>query len=501
MVSFTPAKTGYSRVFLIEGRARGDHQPNYQSNMKAGGISQSFGDVTKIEVPSPSQFNKFVEVGSIIGETERMTVSLMSRYALDLKSTLLRLALDGCPIDIQIVLGSCTDPSDYNNFTKKIVIEDARITQYDTDDLGALGSDEREKVDETVEISGRSVYELMPVVFAARANDAITNEVVDCTIADTASCGDCDEESDGCQKFFAISSAAGGSPSTPADFLYSLDQGTTWYAHDIDSMGSSDDPNGVRKLGAYAVVVSEDSESLHYALASEFDGSSDPTFTEVTTGFVSGGGPRCIDVGDQKAFIAGAGGYIYVTQDATTGVSVLDSGSVTSSQYNDISAFSDDFVVAVGNDGVIAKTENGASFTLVNPPSDVGYGVHINTVYVKSASVWWIGTAAGKLYYTVNGGTSWTEKTFYLSGSGSVEDIAFGGDTVMVVSHTYNSTGRLLISTNGGYDFVVAPQGTGTLPANDRINSVAVCDYNPGIILGAGLADDASDGYIVVGTD
>jgi hypothetical protein len=500
--SFTPAKTGYSRVFLIEGRARGDHRPSYQSNMKAGGISQSFGDVTKIEVPSATQFNKFVEIGSIIGETERMSISLMSRYALDLKSTLLRLAREGCAVDIQIVLGSCTDPSDYNVFTKKVVIEDARITQYDTDDMGALGSDEREKIDETVEVSGRDVYEIMPVAFAQRAGDTVTNEMVDAVIADTASCGDCDEESNGCEKMFAVSLAAGGSPSTPADVVFSLDTGSTWYAHDVDSLGSSDDPTGIFKLGSYIAVISSDSESLHYALYSDFDGTTDPTFTEVSTGFVASSGPTAASVGDQKAFIAGLAGHIYMTQDVTSGVTAVETGSVTISDFNDISALSDDFVVAVGNDGVIAKTENGSSFTLVTPPTGVGVGVDINAVAVKSTSVWWIGTNAGKLYYTINGGSSWTEKTFYLSGTGSVEDIALGGETVMAVSHTTaGGNGRLLISTNGGYDFIVAPQGTGTLPVNDRINAVAVCAHNPDVIVGVGLADDGSDGYIVVGTD
>lgn len=502
MVSFTPAKTGYSRVFLIEGRARGDHRPNYQSNMKAGAPSQSFGDVTKIEVPSATEFNKFVEVGSIIGEVERMTISLMSRYALDLKSTLLRLAREGCPVDIQINLGACTDPSDYNVFTKKVIIEDARITQYDADDLGALGSDEREKVDETVEISGRDFYEVMPVVFASRANDVITNEVIDGLIADTASCGDCTDESDGCQKMFGVTLAAGGSPGTPADVIYTLDGGTTWYAHDVDTLASDEDPTAIFKLGSYMVVASSDTESLHYALYSEFDGSTDPAFTEVSTGFVASSGPTCADLGEQKAFIGGLGGYIYVVEDVTAGVTVLDSGNVGTDDYNDISAYSDDLVVAVGDNGLIAKTENGSSFTLVSPPSDVGVGVNVNTVFVKDKNTWWIGTSAGKLYYTINGGTTWVEKTFHMSGTGSVEDIDFGGDTVMVVSHTTAaSVGRLLISTNAGYDFVVAPQGTGSLPANDRINSVSVCSHNPDIILGVGLADDASDGYVVVGTD
>jgi hypothetical protein len=42
--SFNPAQTGNSRVFIIEGRARADHRPDYQSSVKAGSPSQGFGD-------------------------------------------------------------------------------------------------------------------------------------------------------------------------------------------------------------------------------------------------------------------------------------------------------------------------------------------------------------------------------------------------------------------------------------------------------------------------
>src|SRR3990170_4328159 len=142
-VSFKPARTGFSRVFLIEGRARPDHKPMYQSNMRAGSLSRGYGDITRIEVPSPDEYGKFIEIGQIRGETDRVSISLTGRYAADLKSTMLRLAEGGCANDVHINFGVCTDPTDYNVFTKKIVLESAFITNFETEDLGALGSDEQ----------------------------------------------------------------------------------------------------------------------------------------------------------------------------------------------------------------------------------------------------------------------------------------------------------------------------------------------------------------------
>lgn len=501
--SFTPAQTGFSRVFIVEGRARPDHKPDYQSLMKAGSPSQSFGDIEKIEIPSSEEYGKYVEVGSIRGAVERVTISLVGRYAADLKSEVLRMARAGCAVDVHIVLGACSDPTDYNKFTKKVVLEQAFLTDWEADELGALGSDEQAKVDETVEVSARDIYELVQVSWAERAGDIITNELVDNVICDTPSCGDCDDESTGCKKMFAITLGAGGSPTTPPDVVYSVDGGATFVAHDIESLATAEDPDEVDCLGAYLVVVSEDSGSLHYALLSEFDGVTDPDWTEVTTGFVTGGEPRAIGSNPSKtiSFIAGAGGYIYSTEDPVGGVTVLEAGALwPAGVFNAVDALTDKFAVAVGNGGIIAKTENGATFASITSP--VGVGVNILTVAVKNESEWWIGNSDGSLWYTLNGGTTWTEKAFSGSGSGVLEHIEIANDTVMYISHQTAATlGRLLRSTNGGYDFVVMPEGSGALPLNDSINAIAACRHNPDVSFGVGLADDAADGFIVVGSD
>lgn len=498
---FRPAVTGNSRVFLIDGRAGPTHRPLYQSNMKAGGLSQSFGDIEDIEIPSPDEYGKFLKVGEIRDQVGRVELSLTGRYAAELKSTMLRLARKGCALDVQINFGTCTDPSNYNIYSKKIIVENAFLTDYETEDIGALGSDEQAKVDETVSVSGRVVYELTPTAYASRSGDIITNELVAGVLCDGASCGDCEFESDGCQRFFAVSRAAGGSPSTPADIVFTINGGATMYAHDIDSMDNVDHPNDVNCLGSYVFVVSQDSVSLHYALLSEFNGTTDPDFTEVATGFVTNGGPRAISTTKAKAFIVGASGYIYDTEDVTDGVTVRDAGVLTTSSYNDVHALNDEFAVAVGNAGVIAVTRNGLQWGLA-PTSPVGVGVDINTVQVKNENEWHIGASNGRAYYTLNGGDSWTANGFPGAGAGSVLDIAFATDSVVYMAHTTAATvGRILKSTNGGYDWVVEPSTSAVLPDNDRINRVIPCPENPDIVYAVGLGSNGTDGILVIGSD
>ena len=86
---YNPGKSAFTRVFITEGRARPDHSPEYQSCMRAGSISQSFGDIERIECPSDAEYGQFDEVGRIQGAIERASSSLVGRYAADLASELL----------------------------------------------------------------------------------------------------------------------------------------------------------------------------------------------------------------------------------------------------------------------------------------------------------------------------------------------------------------------------------------------------------------------------
>jgi hypothetical protein len=498
--SLTPLKTANSRVFLIEGRARPDHQPSYQSCLRMMGVSQGYGDIERIENPDPNQYGKFIEVGQIRGATERATTSLEGRYAIDLRSTLMRLARGGCAVDVQLHLGECQDPSDFNTFSKILILEQAQLTTYNTDDLGALQSGDNAAVNENADLSAKDMYEVVPISFGVQAGSIVTNEVLDVVICDSPSCGDCEVESDGCKKIYAITKGAGGSPSTPPDLVFSEDGGVNWYAVDIDSLLTAEDPDGLACLGTYLIVVSEDSLSLHYVDRAAFDTDTPPDFEEVATGFVVGAGPRAISSYGDTAWIAGGNGYIYKTTDPTAGVTVVDAGTLAVSVMNDIHAYSEDVIVAVGNDGAIVYTENGETFALAGNP--VGVGVHLYCVFVKSKTEWWVGTSTGRLYYTLDGGTTWTQKAFAGSGVGRVDDIQFSTDSVGFIAHaTAAPRARILRTYDGGFSWKVTPERTGaTLPLADRVNALAVCPENPNFVVGVGLADNGTDGIIIVGS-
>lgn len=500
--SFVPTQTGFGRIFIIEDEARADRDAVYHSCMRLDALEQAYGDSEKIECPDPNNANQFIEVGEIQGAEERPTSSLIGRYPAKEASVLKRIADRRCTSDVQMNIGICNDVSLFNTFDKKLILEAARITNYATEALGALSSDERAAVNETGDISIKLWYEVLALGFARRADSIITNEVIDVVICDQISCGACEDSSDGCQKIFAITLAAGGSPGTPADVVYSLDGGATWNADDIDTLDAAEDPTGVACVSGYLVVVSNDSNSLHYADLDDFDGVTDPTFTEVATGFVATGEPNDIWSNGNTAFVVGDSGYVYILTDPTAGVTVIDAGVAVADDLQAVHAITDEFMVAVGNAGSIVKTENGATVAEVTP-SPVGVGVNFTSIWIKSnnSDEWFIGGNDGNYYYTVNNGVTFTAGTFAGSGSGTVQDIAFATKSVGYLSHTTTAPlGRIFRTYDGGSTWNLLPE-SGTLPAGDRFTAIAACEEDANFIVAVGLHDDAADGIIVVGED
>jgi len=496
MSDSTPAKTGFSRVFLIEGRARPDHKPDYKSCHRLGGVSFGAGDITRIECPDPDNYGGFIEKASYQGAQERFTSELVGRYASDMKSDLLRLAKARCASDIHVHFGACTNPSDFNKYTKAQIWEDSSLGGFNTDPLGALESGEGAAVNETSPVSAKTMYEVTQLTFAERGGDAVTNPLVDVVICDNPSCGECATESDGCKKIYALAASSPGSPGTGPDVVYSVDKGVNWASAEITTLSSSQTGSGIACMGDNVVVVSHDEGALHYKDKDDLGTFGD--WAEETTGFVVGGEPNDIwSVGDY-AFVVGDGGYVYGTEDPSAGVVVLDAGVATTQNLSKVHAIDDEFAVAVGASNAVVYTENQTIWQAVTGPS---VGVNLTAVWCKSKDEWWVGNASGDVFYTLDRGLTWTECTSLpgLAGYSDIDDICFSTASVGYISAVHTGPkGRILRTIDGGYSWVVMPDQAGTMPDNDAITAIAGCRFDANFVVGVG-DKDGSDGIIVVG--
>ena len=75
-------------------------------------------------------------------------------------------------------------------------------------------------------------------------------------------------------------------------------------------------------------------------------------------------------------------------------------------------------------------------------------------------------------------------------------------DSVLWVSATVTGKGQIFNSIDGGNSWTRTPRSaSNAMPANDSINAIVACPFDVDFIFGVGLADDATDGFIVVGND
>lgn len=495
-------RNDFSRVFLIEDGAGPSHPYSYQGLWKAGQPTFEQGDTTLIYIPDPDSYAKFKVHSKVPGEPGSPELPVSARYGMDL-STLLRLAKGGCDHDLQVHFGQCRDPRDFNGgWDKVLIIERARVSTWGTDgDLGALGPDERAQVNEDATFSGEDLYEVKRMTYATKAGTTVVQEVVDITICDSATCGSCGLPSDGCKVIFAICLSTGASPGASPIIVYSEDGGLTWGFDWIGSLSNTEDPNALACVGTNVIVVSEDGCGIEWADITDLLAGT-AVWAEVTTGLVCpAGAPRAIkSISPTYTWIVGKGGYIYFADDPTASVTVQDAGVATTEDLNAIDGVDQLNLVAVGdNNAVVHTTNGGATWELIVGPA---VGVDLNCVHMVDETTWWVGTAApGKLFYTINAGVSWVEKTF--SGSGQalsqVTDIEFSTPSVgYMTQNTGANVGRIFRTINGGYSWYVAPEGTGTIPTNQKLNAVAVCP-DPNKVYAGGATVVSGDGIIIAG--
>lgn len=490
-------KSSQTRLFLIEDRANPDNAPSYESLARALGLSWAQGDITPIRVPDPEAYGKFVTVDTIRGQQGLPTISIENRLTRDL-STLLGLVRKGCAFDVQLHAGACEDPRDFNGGWEKIyVLENAVATSYDTNELGSLDADQNVVVNETVPLSGDDWYEIKRVVGSELGTATVVQSIVGVVICDSRQCGECGISSNGCEKIFAVSLNTGGSPGLGAQVYYTPDAGATIGASVITTLGATNDPSGLACSGIYLAVISNEDGAIHYApLADILDGSE--TWVKVTTGIVNSKEPNAIfSLGSVFNWLVGDGGYIYFSDDITSGVTVQTAGGASVQNLAAIHG-SDEFnLVAVGaSNTVLFTNDGGTNWSSVTGPAPA---VDLTTVFVKDANTWLVGTAGGQLFYTQDGGANWVEKAFSGSGSGSVNDIKFSTPTVgYMATQTSGTKGRVYRTIDGGFSWYILPEAAGlSLPTSDSIIALAACSEDPNLAFAGGLADNGTDGILM----
>lgn len=152
---------------------------------------------------------------------------------------------------------------------------------------------------------------------------------------------------------------------------------------------------------------------------------------------------------------------------------------------------------------MIVSTNLGETFsaTAASPSSDQN-----DALAVVDENLIWVGDDAGNLFYTLDGGETWTQKEFPGDGAGGVHDIVIATNEVLYVSHSdATPAARLFTSFDGGRTLTNQSPRLNNLPTIDRINRIAVpknteLGVTANNVAIAGLAANGTDGIMLIGT-
>ena len=502
----------HKRNFLQLGGARPNNPLTYAGQdaqymaIQGVGLPES-GGIDPIWVPNPYRIGQYQLVGRSITPADLASATLVLKEQHG--SIPKQLGVIGCQFNAYEVTGRCKDLSDFLNGWNDYVLiySGALVTDKDLGDRTAWDSDDA--IEDSLTLVLNNIYPIGALGFGEDAATAVDREVVDIVYGTQVQCGDCGVPNDGTKWAYSITKSSGsGSPGLPGELQYRTDGTANWLDAAITGIGATADPTAIDIVGDKLVVVVNSENAYYYATINQVTGVPG-TFTKVTTGFVANKAPNDLFVASPRAvYFVGNGGYIYKSTDITAGVTVLNAGSATT---NDL------LRIHGSQDGTVLLATGRGSSTILSTNSGLTWGATVASVSAVALDVgaalvldqnrFWVGTLnSGRLFYTINGGNTWVERTFSGSGSGNLYDVVAATDEVIHFSHSTNTpTARLFTTWDGGADFTNGAPRVLNLPTFNKANRIAVpgaaaaADIAANNVLLGGLSGGGTDGIILEG--
>lgn len=481
---------GNTRVFIQSNGINPAASYDYFGCLELGGPSQDLGTPDPVYCPSPAIRNHWDIIDSIEKTPALGTTDFTAHADKFLRDVWMDFKNRGCKFNFQVIAGACQRPDDFTKWDTKVIFMNARLNKIALSALNPLSGDKNAPVDFTGTVSFQDWQVIESIKFAERADSTVVAEVLDGFYYDIAQCGDCGVPSDGCNIAYVLTAANSGSPGLSSQIVYSLDGGLTWATIDIPTLAGLSG-NRTAPMGDKIIVVSQAGGNHHYAKVSDVNAGT-VAWTAVS-GYVSTKGPRAIYVkSTSEAFVAAAGGYIYFLSSATATPTVLTDGSVSTQSLNDIHGFGRTIIAVGGSNAVLASSNDGDSFSLITGPA---VGVNLTSCWVFNNNVWLIGTGNGKLFYTLNAGSTWVQIGLG-SGVQVINDIHFENDVVGYLAAEVNGAAVVYRTTDSGNTWQSTSPAITGLPTAVRCNFVWTCGVNQ--VLTGGRKTVGGDGLVAI---
>lgn len=488
------AKSGQFSVFVQSGGSSPSQGYLYIGCLSLGGFTEDLGTGDPIFCPSSETPGVFTIVDTTSPPAGLPTTDFTMHASRFLNDFVWDLRKRKCAINMVVKGSNCARPDDPDDFQSKIIAKRAKITNFTTGAFHSLGEDA--VLDLTGSFQLISFDRFLPIQVGEVADTATFAEALDGIYADKIQCGDCGDLSDGCQKAYVLTTTIAASPALAAQVVHTINGGATWATDNVNTLGVQA-ANALAHVGTRIVVVSQVDLAHHFKAQSSIDANVASGWTRVTSGYVATKGPRAIwSRNPNQTYIAAAGGYVYFMSNPTSAVTVLTDGSVTTQPLNDIRGSGATLVAVGDSNAVIYSNNNGRTFTLVTGPA---VGIALNTVEVVTPTTWWVGAANGKLFYTTNSGTSWTDATPDSSIT-NIPKVRFVDEIVGYFTATLSASVRLYRTADNGNTWHYDGSYVSGLPAATKYDFVSPCPANYNTALLGGLKSVGTDGIISLGT-
>lgn len=381
----------------------------------------------------------------------------------------------GCPVNIFVHQRESGQANLFTNYVRSTILAPSLVSDRTRNSMVMRESSETSTKAYAI-TAMPPVYEVFKRV-TSRASIAEVSQINDISFCNQVRClSDAGPAQRKCKVGFVAANALAGSASAVAGVWYTTDYGATWTQTAADPFGAAEhiaavacfelDPTTTRVIVARGVTDAGNPAEIAYS--DDFG----TTWTNVNVGTTNGQfvqGPHGMFLLDgNHIWLATDGGYIYFSEDGGVSWTAQEEGNATSEDLNAVHFASDRIGYAAGGAGDVLRTiDGGFSWTKVSDPVNAV----LNTIQTLDAQRAWSGSAAGRMYYTEDGGTTWNERTFSGNGVGAVNDIAFFSDLIGFMLHdNAGPVGRVFGTIDGGYTWEAI-----TTVTNAGLNSLAIC--------------------------
>jgi len=410
MSDVTPMVAGQASIWIQPSGP--NTKPDYLGCHEVGDVEEAQGDVTFLYCPDEKKTGKFKVVGSVQGEPDTPTFSLMTTV----KKTGDWLEKVVCPVPIYVHKQSCGRRDVFTNYDRSFALNKARITTKTLTNLASRTPDNTDESMQEFELSCEEVLRVLGLT-VGRQSIASVRDLYDIVFYNEASfCGDCGPASDACEKGMV---AGAGDYAAKAALYVTEDGGATWTAAAADPFAVGENISAlvafsigrstVRVLAARGTADGANPAEVAYT---DDDGA---TWTLVNVGSTNGqyvtSGNALFALDQFHIWLATNDGYIYFSEDGGGSWTVQESGTLTASAWNAIQFISDLNGWVAGNTNEIAYTEDGGvTWTAVAGPAAQA-GVHVLSLFQVDEYNIWLGYSDGDLYYTMDEGAHWSVRT------------------------------------------------------------------------------------------